>query len=294
MSAVAGASTVVVKLGGAATAVPAELAELIADVGDQVAAGGRVVIVHGGGAEVSAVSERLGLRPQVIDGVRQTTAEEMDVVDMVLCGLVNKRVVRACAAAQMAAVGVCGSDGGLFAVQPLALNGGGSAASHTGEVVAVDPALIHHLLDAGYVPVVASPAHLAPDVPMNINADAAALELAPALSAQSLLFLSDVAGVLRDGEPLPALTPENAEAEIAGQTITGGMIPKVRAAVGAVARGVGRVVVGSYQGRGTLQRMMAGRQGTTIHATGATDTTDTTVATSAITGNGAQQRGGAT
>ena len=259
--------TVVVKLGGAVAAVPAKLADLIGDVGELVAAGSRVVIVHGGGAEVSALSERLGLKPRMVDGVRQTTAEEMDVVDMVLCGLVNKRVVRACAGAQLSAVGICGSDGHLFAVRRLAGNGVAAAdASHTGEVEAVAPALLHHLLDAGYVPVVASPAHLAPDVPMNINADAAALELAPALRAQALLFLSDVAGVLSDGVPVAALTPAAAEAEIARRTITGGMIPKVRAAVGAVTRGVSSVVVGRYEGRHTLQRMLAGRQGTTIHA----------------------------
>ena len=276
-------SIVVVKLGGAVTAVHAELTNLIADVADLVAAGSRVVIVHGGGAEVSTLSRRLGLKPHLVDGVRQTSPEEMDVVDMVLCGLVNKRVVRACGAAQVAAVGLCGSDGGLFAVRRLPPNSHDRGASHTGEVAAVNPKLIHHLLGAGYLPVVASPAHLAPDVPMNINADAAALELAPALRAQALLFLSDVAGVMRKGAPVAALTPDGAEVEIARNSITGGMIPKVRAAVGALRRGVSSVVVGRYEGRHSLQRMMAGQQGTMMQAT--------TVASVVPTENRAQSGG---
>ena len=255
---------VVLKLGSGTIAHPGELGQLAADAERLVAGGSQLVVVHGGGAEVSAMSRRLGLAPQFVDGVRQTSAEEMDIVDMVLCGLVNKRVVRAFDAAGLAAVGVSGSDGGLFVARQLGAEGG----SHTGEVDHVRPRLISHLLRGGYVPVVASPSHVYPQVPININADAAALELAPAIAADYLLFLSDVAGVLRDGQPLVELSAENAQREIDRGTITGGMLPKIEAALGALRRGVARVVIGEYAGSGTLAEMMAGRRGTTVKLSG--------------------------
>ena len=258
---------VVVKLGGGAVTEPAQLNDTVADLSALVAGDRQVVVVHGGGTEVSSLSERLGLQPELIDGIRQTSADEMDVVDMVLCGLVNKRIVRACAGVHLSAVGLCGSDGGLFTARRLPMGGAAAAnRSHTGDVAAVDTSVLQHLLAASYLPVVASPSHLAPDVAININADTAALELAPAMGAQALLFLSDVAGVLRDGEPMATLAADEAEDAIAGRAITGGMIPKVRAAVAALHRGVGSVVVGRYEGLGTLQRMLGGQQGTTIHA----------------------------
>jgi acetylglutamate kinase len=259
----AGARLVVVKLGGATSADRDGLAAFVAEAASLVGAGVRLVLVHGGGAEVSALSRRLGLSPRFVDGVRQTTAAEMDVVDMVLCGLINKRLVRACDAAGLAAVGVCGSDGGLFVGRQQRDAGAG----HTGEVERVQPQLVAALLENGYVPVIASPSHVPPQVPININADAAALELAPALAADCLLFLSDVAGVLRDGQPLAELSAESAREEIDRGTITGGMLPKIEAALGALRRGVARVVIGEYTGSGTLAAMLAGNRGTTMRLT---------------------------
>ena len=263
--AVAAGELLVIKLGGAAAEHEPSLIAFTRELAALAAGGARVVLVHGGGAEVSALSRRVGLQPRFHDGVRITTPEEMPYVDMVLCGAVNKRLVRMLGAAGLHAVGVSGSDGPMFTGAPLA---GAAAAegNHTAAVAQVDTRLPRLLIDHGYLPVIAPTSVQPPARAVNINADAVALHLAPALAADRLLFLSDVPGILKDGAALAALTADEAAAEIIAGTISGGMIPKVEAALHALAQGVRRVVIGQFAAPGDLANLLTGATGTTMLA----------------------------
>ena len=255
----------VIKLGGAAADHEPSLAAFAGELAALARGGARVVLVHGGGAEVSALSRRLGLEPRFRDGIRITTPEEMPYVDMVLCGAVNKRLVRVLGAAGLRAVGLSGSDGAMFTGAPLTGAAAG-AGNHTAAVAQVDTRLPRLLVEHGYLPVIAPTSVQPPARAVNINADAVALRLAPALAADRLLFLSDVPGILKGGAALPALTPRRAAAEIAAGTISGGMIPKVEAALHALAQGVRRVVIGQFAAPGDLADLLTGAAGTTMLA----------------------------
>ena len=263
-SAVAAGELLVIKLGGAAADYEPSLAAFARELAALVEAGARVVLVHGGGAEVSALSRRVGLQPRFRDGVRLTTAEEMPYVDMVLCGAVNKRLVRTLGAAGLPAVGLSGSDGAMFTGAPLA--GAGADGNHTAQVAQVDTRLPRLLIEHGYLPVIAPTSVQPPARAVNINADSVALRLAPALAADRLLFLSDVPGILKEGAALASLTPAGAGAEVAAGTISGGMIPKVEAALHALAQGVRRVVIGRFTAPGDLADLLTGAAGTTMLA----------------------------
>ena len=255
----------VIKLGGAAAEAAGALTAFIHELEPLTRAGARVVLVHGGGNEVSALTRRVGLEPQFSDGVRVTSPAEMPYVDMVLCGAVNKRLVRELHAVGLAAVGLSGSDGPIFTGARAAAAAGTSAdANHTATVAEVDTRLLLLLLDHGYLPVLAPTSLEPPGRAVNINADSVALRLAPALAADRLLFLSDVPGVLKDGAVLPTLTPPRAAAEIAAGVIRGGMIPKLEAAVHALEQGVRRVVIGRFAATGDLTALLTGAAGTTI------------------------------
>lgn len=264
-TAVAAGELLVIKLGGAAAEEAGSLPAFIGELAQVIAAGARVVLVHGGGNEVSALTRRVGLEPQFSDGVRVTSPAEMPYVDMVLCGAVNKRLVRELHAAGLAAVGLSGSDGPIFTGARTAATAGTSGdANHTATVAEVDTRLLWLLLDHGYLPVLAPTSLEPPGRAVNINADSVALRIAPALTADRLLFLSDVAGVLKDGAVLPTLTPPRAAAEVAAGVISGGMIPKLEAAVHALEQGVRRVVIGGFTAAGDLTALLTGAAGTTI------------------------------
>ena len=230
--------TRVIKIGGNEMNVAGFLDELAGQVAG-VAAAEPVVIVHGGGQEIAALQTRLGIEPVKIDGLRVTDAASLDVAEMVLSGRANKQIVRALLAAGHDAIGLSGVDGRLLAARKkehptvdLGL---------VGEVVAVRAHLLQRLLQVGLIPVI-SPISLGNDgQTYNVNADEAATAIAAALEAEALDFVSNVPGVLANGELVPHLSPDEAEALIAAGTIAGGMIPKVRAALDALARGVPQV-----------------------------------------------------
>jgi acetylglutamate kinase len=217
--------------------------------------GGRAVVVHGGGKEVSALQRTLGAEPEWRDGLRVTTPEAMRAVAMVLTGVVNKRLVSALLGAGVDAVGISGVDGALLRAELLR----GGALGRTGEVAQVRAELLHAWLAQGITPVL-SPVSRGPDgEPLNVNADDAAAAVAGALRAAELLFLSDVPGVRDGGSIIPALGPEDAEELISGGVASGGMAPKLRAAVRAAGR-VGRVRIGGVEmlddpGAGTRVRL---------------------------------------
>lgn len=255
--------SIIVKLGGCVTQQPDTLRDLARDI-ETVQRGGRraVAVVHGGGSDVTAVSRRLGMEPRFTDGVRMTSAAEMEVVDMVLCGLVNKRIVRALSAAGLDAVGISGADGGLLLGAPVS---GPDGPSRTARVGGVQPALIHDLWRHGYLPVIASPGTDGAGAAVNINADEAAFAIGAAIGAGAIVFLSDVAGVIVDGAPASALDVAEAERLIAAGVITGGMVAKLRSIASAITAGVQQIVIGSFVAPGDLRRLVSGELGTTIH-----------------------------
>lgn len=245
--------TRVIKIGGNEMNVAGFLEQLAAQVAG-MAAGEPVALVHGGGQDIADLQSRLGIEPVKVDGLRVTDAASLGVAEMVLSGRANKQIVRALLAAGLDAVGLSGVDGRLLTARrkahPTADLG------LVGEVTDVRLPLLERLLQMGIVPVI-SPISLGDDgQTYNVNADEAAAAIAAALRADTLDFVSNVPGVLAGGELVRRLSPDEAEALIADGTIAGGMIPKVRAALDALARGVASVrivdLVGLREGGGTV------------------------------------------
>jgi acetylglutamate kinase len=259
----ASAETVTIKIGGRAATEKEDLSNLLremAELNDTF----RFILIHGGGAEVSKVTEVFGLQPKFKEGVRMTSPEEMDIVDMVLAGKMNKYLVRMCNRF-MNAVGISGSDGRLFTGKCISCDDENEVTC-TGEVETVDPKLLCLLIENGYTPVISSTSMDQDGKPLNINADEAALAIASALPSTHLLFLSDVPGILKHEEIIRELTEESVEREITAGTISGGMIPKVRSSVEALKSGVGEIIIGRYGRQGDLNRLLAGKTGSRIRA----------------------------
>lgn len=253
---------VVVKIGGKAAGEEERLRELAAEMAG-LSKGWRFLVVHGGGAEVTAVSKRFGIEATFRDGVRLTSPAEMDVVDMVLSGKANKALVRTLASAGLAAVGLSGSDGAIFTARPM--GGDASGAARTGEVDAIDTRLLDLLMSHGFLPVLSSTSMDGRHRGMNVNADTVAFALAARLGARTLLFLSDIPGVMHEGKVIADLDAVRARELADRAVIQGGMVPKVTASLEAVAGGVGSVVIGQYDGPGSLARLLDGASGTRIH-----------------------------
>lgn len=244
------ATTAVLKVGGANLERPAYLELLCEHVDRLVRSGERVVLIHGGGTEITALHEQLGEPCRKENGLRVTSPRGLDITTMVLCGLVNKRVVAALIGRGVDAMGMSGVDAGLLRAELLDERKLG----RVGDAPRVDPRGLVVLLDAGMVPVVA-PVSLGPDGrPVNVNGDTAARSIAAALRADRLDFLSDVPGIRpRPGSPdiVPRLTvAEAGELLQDGEVITGGMRPKLGSAIAALGAGVRRVRVGSLAGIG--------------------------------------------
>jgi len=195
---------------------------------------GDLVVVHGGGKEISRWLDRVGVPVEWADGLRVTRGDGLQVTAMVLSGWVNKRVASALDQAGRPALGISGEDGGLLAAVPL----DPIRLGDVGTVRNVDPMPVRALLEGGFTPVI-SPVSRGPEGrPLNVNADEAAIALARHLRADRLLLLSDVPGVLADGALLPTLNESEAE-DLAGRgIISGGMKVKVTQALSAAAAGV--------------------------------------------------------
>ncbi len=231
--------TVVVKFGGSVLDVPT-VGTLPEDLVLLQRAGVRPVLVHGGGPEINRILERLGKPTRFVNGLRVTDEETMEVVEMVLAGRVNKHLVTLVERAGGRAVGLSGKDGALLRARKHAP---GVDLGLVGEVTQVDPRLITVLLDAGYLPVVASVGYGPDGVSYNLNADSAAAALAVALRADKLIVLTDVEGIYRESqdgtrELLSELTPEAARTLITEGVVSRGMIPKVEACLAALEGGV--------------------------------------------------------
>lgn len=233
---------VVIKISGHELDDPATLARLAGVVRDLPA---QAVIVHGGGKEITALQTQLGIEPRYVDGLRVTDAASLAVVEMALCGVINKRVVRTLLEAGLDACGLSGVDRGLVRAHKMAHPT--VDMQFTGEIEAVNADALSPLLDAGITPVIA-PVCAGDGTNYNVNADHVAGALAAALGASRLVFLSNVTGVLADGVLLPHLTPAHTQALIASGVITGGMIPKVQTALGVLNAGVREVVITNLAG----------------------------------------------
>jgi acetylglutamate kinase len=214
----------------------AEFAAVIRDLNQPVA------IVHGGGKEISNLQRSLGIEPRYVDGIRVTDEPSLAVVEMVLCGTINKRLVRLFLAAGVDALGLSGVDRGLVRARQMSPEMG-----FTGEVTSVRGEVLTDLLRQGITPVV-SPVSLGNDSAYNVNADHVAGAIATAIQAQRIVFLTNVEGVLMDNSVMPTLTIARAEALITGGHIFGGMIPKVRTALHAVDEGVPESVITNLAG----------------------------------------------
>jgi acetylglutamate kinase len=212
-----------------------------------------VVIVHGGGKEIADLHGRLGVSFETVQGLRATSQESLRLVEMVLNGTVNTRLVRWLVVGGVEAIGLSGVDLGLVRVTPLTVEG--RSLGRVGQVQTVNAQALLHLLDLGLTPVV-SPVSLGEDgLVYNVNADHVAAGVAKAIDAARLIFVSNVPGVQVAGRTVAGLTLAQIEELIAEGHISGGMIPKVRAATEAVASGVQQAVItdlaGLAQGKGT-------------------------------------------
>ena len=234
--------TIVVKYGGNAMIDDTLKAQVMEDVVLLALIGVKVVLVHGGGPEINGLMEKLGKKPEFVDGLRVTDAETMDIVQMVLAGKVNKTLVNLLENKGGRAVGLSGMDGRLIeAVQKDPRLG------FVGEVVRIHPSPITDLLEKGYIPVVSTIGCDRAGNAYNINGDTAAAYIAGALGAERMLLMTDIAGILRDKDDLASLISEITVDEAAHLreqgVISGGMIPKVDCCVKAINAGVKRVVI---------------------------------------------------
>jgi acetylglutamate kinase len=248
------AFTVVVKVGGNELDDPTFLDALVLAVQAIQADGHRPVIVHGGGKTIAHYQQKLGLEARFIDGLRVTDEASMDVAEMVLSGLTNKRIVRALVNAGIRAAGFSGVDDGTIYVEPMWHPLGDLG--RVGDVQDVDTHLIDTLVNAGIIPVISPISFGAHDaLSYNVNADHAATAIAAKLGAIRLIFVSNVPGILVAGRVVRAVTADQAEQWIEEGIITGGMIPKVRSATYAVQNGVAQAVItniaGVQEGSGT-------------------------------------------
>ncbi|HEX4470205.1 MAG TPA: acetylglutamate kinase [Gemmatimonadaceae bacterium] len=253
--------TRVIKIGGrpqSDPALPTSIAQLWS------AGSSRVVIVHGGGDEVTTLQSALGLEAQFVGGRRVTSAEDIDVVRMALSGSANKRLVAALVSNGVRALGLSGEDASLLTATPV----DPARLGYVGAPHRANVELLWHLLDAGYMPVISpvsrnacfgatGPNALGNAAALNVNGDDAAAALAVALAANELLLVADVPGVMSDGAVIPQLHAPVARRLIAAGTAAGGMRAKLEAALWAIDGGVERVRIGDIaaitdSARGTL------------------------------------------
>lgn len=234
--------TVVVKYGGNAMINEQLKQQVMEDIVLLWLIGVRVVLVHGGGPEISELMDRLGKKPEFVGGLRVTDKETMDIVQMVLAGKINKTLVNLLEMKGGKAVGLSGMDGRL-----LQCSVKDERLGYVGEIQKVHINPVTDLLGNGYIPVVSTVGCDKSGNAYNINGDTAAAYIAGALGAKTLIMMTDIAGVLKDRNDPSTLIPEISLDELAALredgTISGGMIPKVECCATAISRGVKNVVI---------------------------------------------------
>lgn len=249
---------VVIKIGGRsleAPGAPEELAAEVASLSDDV------LLVHGGGREVSDWCERFEIEPRFVDGLRVTDPATLEVAVAVLAGLANKRLVALLRASNVGAVGLSLADG----VAEVAPHADAASLGAVGRVAKVDSGFLETLLASAHTPVLASVGAMGGAL-VNVNADDAAAAIAAAMGARALVLLSDTAGVQLGGAVTETIEMSELDRVIARDDVQGGMVAKLRAARAALEGGVACVRIGAWQGPGTLAALLeSGNGGTTIH-----------------------------
>ena len=235
--------TVVVKYGGNAMISEELRKAVISDIILLKLVGINVVVIHGGGPEISAMLKRTGKESRFVNGLRYTDQETMDIVQMVLCGKVNKDLVATLNRSGGSAVGLCGLDGGML--QAVRRREDGVDYGLVGDIVAVDPKPIQDAIASGFIPVISTVTQgVDAETSYNVNADTAAAKVATALGAEKLILLTDVRGLLRDKNDestlISRIHPSDVPRLMKENVIAGGMIPKIDCCVEAVRSGVAR------------------------------------------------------
>ena len=235
---------IVIKYGGNAMIDDALKQAVMSDLVLLSLVGIKVVLVHGGGPEISQTLQRMGKESKFVGGLRVTDAETAEIVQMVLCGKVNKDLVSLIHQNNGRALGLCGIDGHMLRVQKLA---GEVDLGYVGTIVSVDTAPILHALHNGYIPVIATVGTDETGQVYNINADTAAARIASELGAENIILMTDIRGLLEKKEDESTLIPYVQVSDVPylkkQGVISGGMIPKVDCCVEAVRRGVGSAVI---------------------------------------------------
>ena len=234
--------TVVIKYGGNAMINEELKQQVMEDIVLLWLIGVKVVLVHGGGPEISDTMKRLGKEAKFVDGLRVTDKETVDIVQMVLAGKVNKTLVNLLQMKGGHAVGLSGIDGGI--IEATMKN---EALGYVGEITKIRPQPIEALLEKNYIPVISTVASDRQGNTYNINGDTAAARIAGALGAERLIMMTDIAGILKDKDApstlIPHITVSEAKELYASGVISGGMIPKVDCCIDALEHGVEHVVI---------------------------------------------------
>ena len=235
--------TVVVKYGGNAMISDDLRKAVISDIILLKLVGINVVVIHGGGPEISAMLKKTGKESRFVNGLRYTDEETMDIVQMVLCGKVNKDLVATLNRSGGSAVGLCGLDGGML--KAVRRTEDGVDYGLVGDIVEVDPKPIEDAIAGGFIPVISTVAQgIDAETSYNVNADTAAAKIATALHAEKLILLTDIRGLLRDKNDestlISRIHPSDVPRLMKEGVIAGGMIPKIDCCVEAVRSGVSR------------------------------------------------------
>ena len=233
---------VVIKYGGNAMVNPQLKEQVMEDIALLWLIGVKVVLVHGGGPEISQTMERLGKKAVFVDGLRVTDKETVDIVQMVLAGKINKTLVNLIQMKGGHAVGLSGIDGGILEATVK-----DERLGYVGEITKVRTQPITDLLEKNYIPVISTVASDRQGNTYNINGDTAAAYLAGALGAERLIMMTDIAGILMDKDDpstlIPHITVSEAKKLYDSGVISGGMIPKVDCGIEALEHGVNHVVI---------------------------------------------------
>jgi acetylglutamate kinase len=223
-----------------------------------------VIIVHGGGAEISQALKDAGRQTEFIDGIRVTRAEDIKIVEEVLSGTVNQRISSWLEANGLSSIRMSGKTEGLFMVEPLARDG--RDLGFVGKIKQVNPAVVIDTIHSGKIPVISPISANDQGESYNVNADSAAAALAAAAGCTDLVFITDVPGVLVENQTRASLTVKEAQTLIADGIIKGGMVAKMESAFAALEQDVPRVHIIEWQGPHTLQKIVQqqGNSGTTV------------------------------
>ena len=236
-------NTVVIKYGGSAMLDPNINETIVQDIVMLKLVGLKPIIVHGGGPEINSMLKRLDIQSEFINGLRVTTKETMEVVEMVLAGKVNKQIVEMISRQGGCPVGITGKDGKMIRAKKIEKDG--VDLGFVGDIVKVNTRLLKSLIDNSFIPIIAPIGSDDEGNTYNINADYAAVAIAAAMNAEKLVFLTDVEGVLKDKDDpnslISFLSDQEAKQYIENGVIAGGMIPKVECCMEAIEKGVSMV-----------------------------------------------------